>query len=127
MHLMPVNPASVPAPEGGYHNGLLVDGATRWLHISGQIPVTPDGRVPEGFADQCTLVWEHVTATLAAARMQVSNLVKVTTYLSDRRYAQTNSGIRSEFLAGHRPALTVVVAEIFDPAWLLEIEAVAAA
>lgn len=34
--------------------------------------------------------------------------------------------VRNEVLGGHHPALTVVIAEIFDPRWLLEIEAVAA-
>jgi hypothetical protein len=32
-----------------------------------------------------------------------------------------------EALGGHEPALTVVIAGIYDPAWLLEIEAIAAA
>jgi 2-iminobutanoate/2-iminopropanoate deaminase len=126
MHVMPVDPPTVPAPVGGYHNGLHVDGAARWLYISGQIPVTASGDVPDNFTGQCTLVWQHIAATLTAARMDMANLVKVTTYLSDRRYAGTNSAVRSEFLAGHRPALTVVIAEIYDPAWLLEIEAIAA-
>jgi 2-iminobutanoate/2-iminopropanoate deaminase len=30
-------------------------------------------------------------------------------------------------LGDHRPALTVIVAGIWDPAWLIEIEAIAAA
>jgi hypothetical protein len=30
-------------------------------------------------------------------------------------------------LGGHSPALTVIIADIFDSAWLLEIEAIAAA
>jgi enamine deaminase RidA (YjgF/YER057c/UK114 family) len=120
------DPASVPAPLGGYTQALHVAEPTRWLFVSGQIPVTAGGEVPRDFAAQCTLVWQHVTAALAAARMDAGNLVKVTTFLSDRRYAAENSAVRSEFLAGHRPALTVV-AEIFDPSWLLEVEAIAAA
>lgn len=120
------DPASVPAPVGGYTQALHVAEASRWLFVSGQIPVTADGVVPADFAAQCTLVWRHVTAALAAARMDAGNLVKVTTFLSDRSHAAENAAIRGEFLAGHRPALTVVVAEIFDPAWLLEIEVIAA-
>lgn len=121
------DPATVPAPQGGYSQSLHVAEASRWLYVSGQIPVTRGGAVPETFTEQATLVWRHVTACLEAARMDAGNLVKVTTFLSDRRFATENSAVRSEFLAGHRPALTVVVAEIFDPAWLLEVEAVAAA
>jgi enamine deaminase RidA (YjgF/YER057c/UK114 family) len=123
----PLDPATVPAPAGGYTQAMHVAEATRWLYISGQIPVSASGAVPTDFAAQCTLVWQHLTATLTAARMDATNLVKVTTYLSSREHAQTNSAIRSEFLAGHRPALTVVIAEIYDPGWLLEVEAIAAA
>ncbi len=58
--------------------------------------------------------------------MGVPNLVKVTTFLGDRSYAAMNSEVRREILGEHRPALTVIVADIFDPAWMLEIEAIAA-
>jgi len=57
----------------------------------------------------------------------VTDIVKVTTYLSSRDLAAASSQVRNEVLGDHRPALTVVVAEIFDPRWLLEIEVVAAA
>jgi 2-iminobutanoate/2-iminopropanoate deaminase len=123
----PLDPATVPAPAGGYTQAMHVAEASRWLFVSGQIPVSASGAVPADFGAQCTLVWQHVTATLEAARMDVTNLVKVTTYLSSREYAQRNSAIRSEFLSGHRPALTVIIAEIYDPGWLLEVEAIAAA
>jgi 2-iminobutanoate/2-iminopropanoate deaminase len=123
----PFDPVTVPAPAGGYTQAMHVAEVSRWLFVSGQIPVNAAGSVPAEFGAQCTLVWQHVTASLAAARMDVTNLVKVTTFLSDRDHAMQNSAIRSEFLAGHRPALTVVIAEIYDPAWLLEVEAIAAA
>jgi 2-iminobutanoate/2-iminopropanoate deaminase len=38
-----------------------------------------------------------------------------------------NAAVRHEVLGGHSPALTIVITGIFDEAWLLEIEAVAAA
>jgi enamine deaminase RidA (YjgF/YER057c/UK114 family) len=57
--------------------------------------------------------------------MDRSNLVKVTTYLSDRAYRDENSAIRRELLGDNKPALTIVIAGFYDPAWLLEIEAIA--
>lgn len=59
--------------------------------------------------------------------MSVANLVKVTTFLGDREHAAVNSAVRKEVLGEHRPALTVIIAGIFDPARLLEVEAIAAA
>ena len=73
------------------------------------------------------MIWAHISAVLASATLSVTDIVKVTTYLSSRDVASANTQVRNEVLGDHRPALTVVVAEIFDPAWLLEIEVVAAA
>lgn len=113
-------------PSGGYAQAIAVSNATRLLYVSGQIPVDTEGRTPTDFAAQCRLVWANLLAQLRSAGMQETNLVKVTTYLSDRRYAAENSRIRREVLGSHRPALTVIVSDIYDPEWLLEIEAVAA-
>jgi enamine deaminase RidA (YjgF/YER057c/UK114 family) len=58
--------------------------------------------------------------------MTLADLVEVTTYLSDRAYRAENSVIRQEVLGDHAPALTVIITGIYDEAWLLEIEAIAA-
>ena len=62
-----------------------------------------------------------------AQGLSVCGASEVTTYLSSREFAATNSAVRQELLGDHRVALTVVVTKIFDPVWLLEIEAIAAA
>lgn len=116
----------VPAPSGGYAQAVEVRAGSRMLFISGQIPVGRDGDVPREFGPQCRLVWSHIAAQLRAAGMALDNLVKVTTYLADRRHAAENSSIRREILGARTPALTVLIAGIYDSGWLLEIEAVAA-
>jgi enamine deaminase RidA (YjgF/YER057c/UK114 family) len=110
------------APGGAYSLAYEVAGT---VYISGQIPTRPDGSVPEGFEAQCRLVWENIDAQLAQAGMTRRDLVKVTTYLSDRKYRDANSRIRRELLGDHLPALTIIIAGIYDEAWLLEIEAIA--
>ena len=110
-----------------YAQAVEVTGATRWLFVSGQIPVRPDGSVPAAFADQARLAWANVTAQLHAADMTLDNLVKVTIFLSDRRHIADYRRIRDEALGGRRVALTTIITGIFDEGWLLEIEAVAAA
>jgi 2-iminobutanoate/2-iminopropanoate deaminase len=104
-----------------------VRGATRWLYISGQVPADAQGKVPPDFRGQCLLAWANVQAQLQAAGMTLDDLVKVTVYLSDRRYRQENYEVRHQVLGGRTPALTIVIAGIYDEGWLLEIEAVAAA
>ena len=121
-----LNAADAVQPTGGYPQAVEVDGANRLLFVSGQIPVRADGTLPKEFKDQARLAWANVEAQLRAAGMSLDNLVKVTIFLSDRAYNLENREVRRAVL-GERPvALTVIITGIFDPAWLLEIEAVAA-
>lgn len=126
MQVRRINSEAALVPTTGYSQALEVAGHTRMLFVSGQIPVRADGTVPEGFEAQCRLAWSNVGAQLEAAGMTLDNLVMHRTYLADRRYIPLNRAVRSEALGGRETALTVVIAGIFDEAWLLEIEAVAA-
>lgn len=121
-----LNAPDAPVPMGGYSQAVEVSGVRRTLYISGQIPVSRDGGLPQGFRAQCRLVWANIEAQLRVANMTVDNIVKLTTFLSDRRYGQENREVRREVLGDRLPASTVIVAGIFDEAWLLEIEAIAA-
>jgi enamine deaminase RidA (YjgF/YER057c/UK114 family) len=122
-----VNAPDGPAASGGYSQAVEVGGAGRILYISGQIPVERDGEIPEGFEAQARLAWKNVERQLAAAGMRLENVLKHTTFLASRDFRDANRKVRQEVLGDLSPALTVVIAEIFDEAWLLEIEAVAAA
>lgn len=116
-----------PQAVGGYAQAVKIAGFSRILHVSGQIPVAQDGAVSPGFAEQCCLVWANVEAQLHAAGMTLDNLIKITTYLSDHRYDAENREVRRAVLAGRTPASTMVIADIYNEACLLEIEAIAAA
>ena len=123
----PVNAPDAPSAQGGYAQAVRLSDFEALVFVSGQIPVDADGAVPEGFGDQCRLVWRNVEAQLRAAGLTLADIVKVTTFLSDRAHALENREVRIARLAGRQPALTVIVTGIFDEAWLVEIEAVAAA
>lgn len=125
--IRPLTGDGSPPVEGSYPQAVEVTGPSRWLFLSGQIPVAPDGSLAANFTDQCEQVWDNIETQLAAAGMTLDNLVKVTTFLSDRVHALENREVRVRRLAGRQPALTVIVTGIFDEAWLVEIEAVAAA
>ena len=127
MERRPINSPDAPAPPSRYSQAVEITGAERLRFVSGQIPVAPDGSVPTDFTGQARLAWHNIGAQLHAAGMSLDNLVKVTIFLSDRRYAMENRAVRQEVLGDRAPALTAIVCDIFDEAWLLEIEAVAAA
>ena len=126
VRIQPINPTMLPEATGNYTHGTLVTGAGRIVFVSGQVPWADErGKVPEDFDSQCRLTWRNVLAVLADAGMGVNNLAKVTTYLSDRRYREANARIRQEILGDHRPALTIIITDIYAEEWLLEIEAIA--
>lgn len=122
-----VSADAAPAAVGGYAQAVAVSGATRRLYISGQVPETKDGAVPAAFPAQAKLAWANLLAQLDAAGMAIEHLVKVTIFLSDRKYSAENRQARQDALGAHFPALTVIITGIFDKSWLLEIEAIAEA
>ena len=123
----PVTIEPIHPENTSYAQATLVRSPDRWLFISGQVPADADGTVPADFAGQARLAWTNVITQLTRAGMTIENLAKVTIFLADRRYRAENTLMRHEILGGHTPALTVVIATIFDEAWLIEIEAVAVA
>jgi len=122
-----INASDAPQPVGGYSQAVELTGASRIVLVSGQIPVAADGKVPAGFEAQARQAWANLIAQLHAADMTLDNLVKVTIFLSDRKYTPEYRRVRQEVLAGRKIGLTTIITGIFDEQWLLEIEGIAAA
>ena len=121
-----INPAGIAAPVGAYSHGIVCPAEGRWLHVSGQVGVLPDGRLADGFAAQVHAAWSNLVAVLQAAGMDVSNLVKVTTFLTRAADLPALNPVRSSFLGETRPASTLLVVQaLARPEWLIEVEAVA--
>ena len=124
------NPEGIAAPASRYAHAVLVEGAARWLHLSGQIGTLPDGRVAEGLAAQLDACFANVAAGLAAAGMTKADLVKLTIYLTDGSpEAVTTYRARRDAWVGDGPlpaATLLIVAGLASPALLDEVDAVAA-
>ncbi len=119
-------PADVAPPAGPYSHGVAVSGPGTWLHIAGQVGIAADGRLLEGFEAQARQAWTNLVAVLAAAGMDVSHLVKVTTYLTDPGDLPRLGPVRGPFLADARPASTLLVVHaLANPAWCFEVDALA--
>jgi enamine deaminase RidA (YjgF/YER057c/UK114 family) len=122
------NPSSVAAPASFYSHAAQVGPNTRWLHISGQVGVTPDGTLRDGVEAQNEQVWHNIISLLSDADMTMKNLVIVRALLVDRAHLAAYRTIRDRFLEGHQAASTLfIVAGLADPRWLIEIEGLAAA
>lgn len=123
------NPVPVlPAYEAVYAHGVEVPATARTLYVSGQVGVDHrDGRLAEGgFEAQCEQAIANVEAVLTAADMALSDIVKVTIYLTRREDIVRLRDVRATHLAVAPAVTTVLVVGLHDPQWLVEIEAVAA-
>ncbi len=121
------NPATVAAPSGPYSHGVETPPNARWLHIAGQIGIAPDGKVAEDFAAQADQCWKNIKAILAAAGMDVENLVNVTHFLTRAENVAAYGKIRAQHLGEARPASTLlVISALARPEFLVEVEAIAA-
>ena len=122
-----INAAEAPAPAGQYTQAIEVAGVTRSVYISGQVGVAADGSIPEGAESQCALAWRNLRAQLRAAGMEIENLVKITTIVRNAEDIPAVRAGRAEVLGAHRPASTLIVGGLSNPAWRVEVEGIAVA
>lgn len=128
MELVPHNPTDGIYPAtADYIHAQEVRGADRFLFISGTMGLDPHGVPGATLEEQLDLIWSNIRSILAAAHMTVENIVRTTAYLRDATYAETNAKARVAALNGRIIPTTSIVAQTLDTAWLVEIEAVAAA
>ena len=72
--------------------------------------------------------WSRIFSILDASGMGITDIVKVTVFLTDPTDVGLYRQVRDRMLGGHKAASTLlIVAGLADPNWKVEIEAVAAA
>ncbi|MEE2767980.1 MAG: RidA family protein [Actinomycetota bacterium] len=127
MDLLPIQPDGIAPPAAGYAHAVLVDGPERLLHTSGVVPVRADGTVPADIATQAKVAWSNLGAILAEAAMEPTDIVSVTTYVVSGQDLTEVMAARDRALGGHLAASTlVVVAELAQSSWKVEVAVVAA-
>lgn len=104
-----------------------VTASTRILYISGQLGMGTDGTTPSTIAEQSGLAWRNVAAQLSEACMGFDKLVKVTVIIPDAAEILASRPARAEAWGDRRPASTLIVASLANPAWKIEIDAIACA
>ncbi|MGD9696392.1 MAG: RidA family protein [Thermoleophilia bacterium] len=92
--------------------------------VSGTAPVWPDGSVdpsPRAQAERCV---EIIAAALSELGGALDDVVRTRVLLTRREDAPAVSAVHAAAFGRARPAATmVVVAELLDPRWRVEIEA----
>jgi enamine deaminase RidA (YjgF/YER057c/UK114 family) len=121
------NPQTIADPIGTYSHGVEVPPNARWLHVAGQIGLRKNGTLPASVEEQTEVAWQNIVEILAAAGMKVTDLVKITQYLTRLDHFPRYAATRVKFLAGHRPASTgLIISSLVKPEYLVEVEAIAA-
>ena len=127
MSLSFTNPSCVHAPLGLYSHTVSVPEGTELLFISGQLGVRPDGSTPPTIAEQADQVFSNILALLNSHGLGPTDIIKLTTFMVAGQDGDTVRAARLKYLGAHRPASTAVfVSELVDPAWFVEVEAIAA-
>lgn len=121
------NPGTIGKPFSRYTHVVSAPENCRWVHISGQVGVTRDGSILDGFEAQARQTWANVLHALRAAGMGLDDIVKTNIFLTRREDIQVSRDIREEALQGRAPASTLlIVSGLAHPSLLLEVEVIAA-
>ena len=121
------NPATIHPPLGLYSHTASVREGTELVFISGQVGIRPDGSTPEGIAEQSALAFANIGALLDSHGLDVTDIVKLVTFVVHGNDGDAVMAARREFLGGHSPvSTTLIVAGLVSPLWHVEVEAIAA-
>ena len=120
------NPTTV-APPSSYSHAVEIGPSSRVVHLAGQLGVAPDGRLAREIRGQTELVWTNIRNVLAAAGMELTDIVKMNHYLLRKEDVAPYLEVRGKFLGEHRPAGTMlIIAALARDGALVEVEVVAA-
>lgn len=121
-----INPSTLGAPHG-YSHVVTVDGG-RTVYVAGQVPLDVHGQlVGSGdFAAQVRQTFENLKAALAAGGANFSDVVSMTTYVTDMSQVDTYRTIRNQYMRGPLPTASLVeVKGLFRKDVMIEVSAVA--
>jgi 2-iminobutanoate/2-iminopropanoate deaminase len=125
--MLPRNPTEgIYAATPDYVHAMEVVSPARLLFVSGTMGLDADGNAGRNLREQLELIWSNLRAILADAGMTTANIVRVTSYLSDRSYAEANQNARVAALGGRIVPTTAIVVQTLRDDWLVELEIVAA-
>jgi enamine deaminase RidA (YjgF/YER057c/UK114 family) len=125
--LQRVNPPGLSTPQTYSH----VVRAGKTLYIAGQVGADLQGKaVGPGMKEQVEQVLSNLQTALKSQGLDYSHVAKINIYVLsiDEFRAPDVAAIRAKYFGANRPASTLVqVVRLADPAYKVEIEAIAVA
>jgi enamine deaminase RidA (YjgF/YER057c/UK114 family) len=93
------------------------------VYVAGTAPIMPnDADPPAGAYDQARRCLEILEAALTEAGAAWADVVRSRVFVTDRAHVDEVMRAHGEVFGAVRPAATGIVAGLFDPRWLVEIE-----
>ena len=122
------NPPSVVPPIRGYYSNAVRLTEGPLLFVSGQIGLSPDGSLVGAgdVAMEAEQALHNIQLILEAHGAGMSDVVKVTVYVTDIRYLDLIEPARSRYFAANGPASAIVQVGALALGAKVEIEAIAA-
>lgn len=113
-----------PERVAPYSHAVEVDG---WLFVTGQMPIAPDGSVPQSIEAQTAVVMENLKGVLHGVGADLSQVVSARVFLTDfdAHYERMNKVYASYFREGRFPARTCVGVTALARGCLVEIDFIA--
>jgi enamine deaminase RidA (YjgF/YER057c/UK114 family) len=123
-----LNPNTL-APQSGYSYVVETTGPGRTVYIAGQLGLDMENKLvgaPGDFRAQAVKAIENLKAALASVGADLSDVVKITNFLTDMSHIGVYREVRDQFFKMPRPASTAVgISALARPGALFEIEAIA--
>lgn len=130
MSIEKINPPGLAEPAGYSH--VVVAERSKTIHLAGQVGVGPDGAVAgDDLASQTAQAFRNVGIALEAAGAGWDDVVKMVVYIvgyDAEKASEFFAGIGQAFGGGMPSTATTLigVASLFQPEFLIEIDATAA-
>ncbi len=122
------NCKDVHEPFSNYSHCVEIENPSKFLFCSGQIPATKEGTVlsASDFDAQRQLVFENVKSVLGNSGAQLSDIVRLVTYLCREEDVPRVRKLLSDYFPDNPPANSVcLVKGLTHPDILIEVEATA--
>jgi 2-iminobutanoate/2-iminopropanoate deaminase len=124
MHREVVSTNNAPGAIGPYSQAVKAEG--RFMFLSGQIPLKPDGELVSGdVGKQTEQALHNLKAVLAAAGLDMANVVKTTIFLSSMDHFVAVNEVYGRFFGESPPARATVAVAGLPKNVDVEIEAIA--
>jgi len=112
-----------PAAIGPYSQGIIVNNL---FYSSGQIPLTPEGKMVEGNIEaQTHQVFANLKAVLKEAGASLDTVIKTTVFIKDMNDFSKLNEVYAQYFTDHKPARSCVEVARLPKDALVEIEVVA--